>query len=89
MNEGGPRSSWQVPYKRQKRRDTDTEEKPREDESRDGRKAAEGLGAPGPPEAGKDMKNLIREPPEGLQPCNNLISSVWSPGLGEDEFLLF
>lgn len=65
------------------------EEKPREDESRDGRYVASGLGMPGPPEAGKDRKNLILEPPEGLQPCNNLISSVWSPGLGKDEFLLF
>ena len=42
-----------------------------------------------PPEAGKGRKNPTLEPLEGLQSCDPLISDVWSPGLGEDEFLLF
>ena len=39
------------------------------------------------PEAGKGRNNPILEPLEGLQSCDTLISDVWSPGLGEDEFL--
>ena len=42
-----------------------------------------------PPEAGKGRKNPILEPLEGLQSYDTLISDAWSPGLGEDEFLLF
>ena len=42
-----------------------------------------------PPEAGKGSKNPILEPLERLPSSNILISDVWSPGLGEDEFLLF
>ena len=42
-----------------------------------------------PPKAGKGRKNPILEPLERLLSCNTLISDVWSPGLGEDEFLLF
>ena len=41
------------------------------------------------PEAGKGRKYPPLEPLAGLQSCNILISDVWSPGLGEDEFLLF
>ena len=42
-----------------------------------------------PPEAGKGRKNPILEPLGRLPSCNTLISDVWSPGLGEDKFLLF
>ena len=46
-------------------------------------------GTPGAPEAGKGRNDPILESLEGPQPCAMLISGVWSPGLGEDEFLLF
>ena len=58
-------------------------EKPHEDGGRDGREGATS------PKAGKGRKHPILEPLEGLQPCATLISGVWSPGLGEDELLLF
>ena len=44
---------------------------------------------PWSPKAGKGRKNPILEPLEGSQPCTTLILGVWSPGLGEDELLLF
>ena len=93
------RSSWvwvalnpiglQVPCKRQKKGDTDTEDKLQEDRGRDGREEATSPGTLGAPEAGKGRKDPILEPLEGPQPCTTLISGVWSPRLGEDELLLF
>lgn len=46
-------------------------------------------GTPGAPEVGKGGNDPILEPLEGPQPCATLISGVWSPGLREDELLLF
>ena len=67
----------------------DTDEKPREDGGRDGREGATSPGTPGAPKAGKGRKDPMLEPQEGLQSCTTLISGVWSPGLEEDELLLF
>ena len=67
----------------------DTEENPLKGRGRDGREGATSPGASGAPEAGKGRKDPILEPLEGPQPCATLISGVWSPGLGEDELLLF
>ena len=55
------------PSKRQKRRDPDTEEKPREDGGRDGREVATSPGTPGAPqkleEAGRTLPwSLQKEP---------------------------
>ena len=93
------RSSWvwvalnpiglQVPCKRQKKGDTDTEDKLQEDRGRDGREEATSPGTLGAPEAGKGRKDPILELLEGPQPCTTLISDIWSAGLWEDEFLLF
>ena len=61
----------------------DADKKPHEDGGRDGREGATS------PKAGKGRKDPILEPLGGPQPCDTLISGVWSPGLGEDELLLF
>ena len=74
---------------RDKRRETDIENKTHEDEGRHGREEATSPGTPGVPETGKSRKDPILEPLEGPQPCSTLISGVWSPGLGEDKLLLF
>ena len=67
----------------------DTEEKPLKGGGRDGRDGARSPGTPGVPETGKGRKDPILEPLEGPQPCSTLTSGVWSPGLREDELLLF
>ena len=72
--------------KRQKKGDTDTEDKSHNEEGRDEREGATGPGTPGAPEARKGRKDLILEPLEG---CTTLISDIWSARLWEDEFLLF
>ena len=69
------RSSWvwvalnpiglQVPCKRQKKGDTDTEDKLQEDRGRDGREEATSPGTPGAPEAGKSRKDPLLESLEG------------------------
>ena len=71
----------------QRRRDTDTEEKPCEDGGRDGRDVATSPGMPGAP--GRGRKDPPLEPLEGAGPWDALISDFWSPGLGEDKYLLF
>ena len=53
------------------------------------REGATSPGTPGAPKAGKGRKDPMLEPQEGLQSCTTLISGVWSPGLEEDELLLF
>ena len=67
----------------------DTVEEPLKGRERDGREGVKSPGTLGAPETGKGRKDPILEPLEGPQPCAMLISGVWSPGLGEDELLLF
>ena len=64
---------------RDKRRETDIENKTYEDEGRHGREEATSPGTPGVPETGKSTKDPILEP---LDACITLISDIWSPGLG-------
>ena len=63
-------------YKRQKRGDRDTEEKPREDRGTDRRDAATGPGMPGALEAGRGRKGPPLEPLEGARPSPAWISVV-------------
>ena len=77
------RSSWvwvalnpiglQVPCKRQKKGDTDTEDKSHDEEGRDGREGATSPGTPGALKARKGRKDPILEPLEG---CTTLISDI-------------
>ena len=67
-----------------KRRGTDTGDKPHEDEGKDGKGKGASPGTPGASETGKSRKDPILGPLEGR---TSLISEIWSAGLGEDELL--
>ena len=80
-----------------RRGDTDTEEKPREDRGRGEEDGPTSPGTPGAPEAGRGRKDRLLEPLEGLWSCPlgsqwscpAWISDFWPPELGYNSFLFF
>lgn len=78
-----PKSSDGCLYKSWTRRDRDTEERPHEDGSRDGREAATSQGPPGATQSWKRWQRISPESLQGeLSPACTLISGSRLPGHG-------
>lgn len=86
----GPKPSAQCPYKRQKRKDTDTEKKPCEDGDRDWSDDSTSQGMPGVTRSWKRQRKIL---PWSLQtecgPADILTSDFCPPEPRENKFLLF